>query len=322
MKYYDEENNYIHIPNKNADSFIRSGYYGGHTDAYKKYGENLYYYDVNSLYPFIMKEYSFPADDSWELPQNTAVHISAAITANARILMYPYISRDDCYYTDTDSIILGNPLPEDEISTSVLGKFKLEDNIQKGFFLAAKAYAYTTYDDANNVIKFKGPAKDYVNLDWFQDQYEKPERRMQVTVKKKFSINWKKLEVFEKKTLFNLGIKQNTKRINLPEGNTKPFCLNDFSAANNYSIRVIRSLLKRCNLLEAEMKKYLIDRLNNKDKEMNEREKGKVTKVLSCKTKDGVIEKKEDLESINNTEIESSLKEEESDKTDDLKPDT
>lgn len=68
----------------------------------------------------------------WEPPQNTAVHISAAITANARIYMYKYISRDDCYYTDTDSIFLGNPLHEDEISTDVLGKFKLEDNIKKG----------------------------------------------------------------------------------------------------------------------------------------------------------------------------------------------
>lgn len=60
MKYYDAENNRIHIPNKNADRFIRSGYYGGHTDSYNKYGENLYYYDVNSLYPFIMKSYSMP----------------------------------------------------------------------------------------------------------------------------------------------------------------------------------------------------------------------------------------------------------------------
>lgn len=36
------------------DSFIRRAYYGGGVDYYKKYGENLYYYDVNSLYPFAM----------------------------------------------------------------------------------------------------------------------------------------------------------------------------------------------------------------------------------------------------------------------------
>lgn len=60
VKYYDAENNPIDIPNQNADRFIHCGYYGGHTDLYKRYGKKLYYYDVNSLYPFIIKEYSIP----------------------------------------------------------------------------------------------------------------------------------------------------------------------------------------------------------------------------------------------------------------------
>lgn len=55
--YYDPP---IHIPNRNEDTFIRRGYYGGHADAYKPYGKNLYYYDVNSLYPYIMKSYPMP----------------------------------------------------------------------------------------------------------------------------------------------------------------------------------------------------------------------------------------------------------------------
>ncbi|KAL4341478.1 hypothetical protein GQ457_08G030630 [Hibiscus cannabinus] len=59
--FYDEENWPIYIPNRNADSFIRKGYYGGHADVYKPYGENLFYYDVNSLYPFIMMSYPMPA---------------------------------------------------------------------------------------------------------------------------------------------------------------------------------------------------------------------------------------------------------------------
>jgi hypothetical protein len=63
MKYYDASNWPIHIPNKNEDTFIRNAYYGGHTDAYKPYGENLYYYDVNSLYPYVMKEFSMPGGD-------------------------------------------------------------------------------------------------------------------------------------------------------------------------------------------------------------------------------------------------------------------
>jgi DNA polymerase type B, organellar and viral len=39
---------------------IREGYFGGHTDVYKTTGENLYVYDVNSLYPYVMSNYSMP----------------------------------------------------------------------------------------------------------------------------------------------------------------------------------------------------------------------------------------------------------------------
>ncbi|MEI9913975.1 MAG: DNA polymerase [Candidatus Saccharibacteria bacterium] len=34
-----------------VDAFVRHAYIGGATDYYYKYGENLRYYDVNSLYP-------------------------------------------------------------------------------------------------------------------------------------------------------------------------------------------------------------------------------------------------------------------------------
>jgi hypothetical protein len=34
-------------------SDIRKAYHGGITEVYKPYGENLHYYDVNSLYPYV-----------------------------------------------------------------------------------------------------------------------------------------------------------------------------------------------------------------------------------------------------------------------------
>lgn len=46
-------------------------------------------------------------DTAWKAPKMSAVQLSAAITACARIYMYPFISRPDCYYTDTDSVVLG-----------------------------------------------------------------------------------------------------------------------------------------------------------------------------------------------------------------------
>ena len=50
-KFLDKD---IFILPEYMDSFIRNGYYGGGTDVYKAYGENVHYYDVNSLYPSAM----------------------------------------------------------------------------------------------------------------------------------------------------------------------------------------------------------------------------------------------------------------------------
>nr|YP_009739386.1 DNA polymerase 2 [Tricholoma terreum]QIC20230.1 DNA polymerase 2 [Tricholoma terreum] len=44
----------IPILKGSTDKFIRNSYFGGGCDYYKGYGQNLYYYDVNSLYPFSM----------------------------------------------------------------------------------------------------------------------------------------------------------------------------------------------------------------------------------------------------------------------------
>lgn len=58
--YYDPKTFPIHIQNRNEDTFLRRGYYGGHADAYIPKGKNLDFYDVNSLYPFIMKTFPMP----------------------------------------------------------------------------------------------------------------------------------------------------------------------------------------------------------------------------------------------------------------------
>ena len=41
---------------------LRSGYRGGHVDVYRPYGRNLFYYDVNALYPSQMQTKLFPTD--------------------------------------------------------------------------------------------------------------------------------------------------------------------------------------------------------------------------------------------------------------------
>ena len=45
-------NNIPLINKKSVHNDIRKSYYGGNTEVYKPYGRNLFYYDVNSLYPY------------------------------------------------------------------------------------------------------------------------------------------------------------------------------------------------------------------------------------------------------------------------------
>lgn len=104
---------------------------------------------------------------------SSAVQMSAAITAYARIHMYPYISLPGSYYTDTDSVVLDKPLPDEEVSSCELGKLKLEHEVLEGYFyfLAPKCYALVI-DGSNNVIRNKGLARGFVDLSWFMEQYK------------------------------------------------------------------------------------------------------------------------------------------------------
>lgn len=54
-QFYNDRVTPVSIPNRTADEFIRRGYYGGHADVYIPHGTNLHYYDVNSLYHYVMK---------------------------------------------------------------------------------------------------------------------------------------------------------------------------------------------------------------------------------------------------------------------------
>ena len=50
-KYYT--NNIAVVNKASLYKDIKEAYYGGITEVYRPYGNNLYYYDVNSLYPFV-----------------------------------------------------------------------------------------------------------------------------------------------------------------------------------------------------------------------------------------------------------------------------
>ena len=421
--YYDPNSFPIHIPKRNEDTFIRRGYYGGHADVYIPHGTDLHYYDVNSLYPFIMKTYHMPGgkpvwygnlegqelsqlygfieayvvcpstitrpflpykdsndtllfptgkfvgvyyseelkyartlgytilplrgylfdekpspfdgfvsslfslrqearraghestaygykilmnslygrfginpkstvtevcdlerynyltqnkhltlgdklsdyyyivsylinteqdnDSDWKPPRISAVQLAAAITACSRIHMYPYISRPDCYYTDTDSAILGSPLPEEEVSSTELGKLKLEHIVKRGIFLASKSYWLST-QDGGNILKHKGQAKHLVDDKWFESQYADPSLTKQMSVVNNFRVSMHTLDIARKEIQVSLGIKLGTKRDLVYDDNniwvdTKPKEVIDFGGHDITILKYEKMLLQKEN---------------------------------------------------------------------------
>nr|YP_009381405.1 hypothetical protein AEK19_MT0996 [Utricularia reniformis]ART31220.1 hypothetical protein AEK19_MT0996 [Utricularia reniformis] len=47
--------------------------------------------------------------------------------------MHPFISREDCYYTDTDSVVLASQLPPSDVSKEE----KVKEAAPKSYFLLA-----------------------------------------------------------------------------------------------------------------------------------------------------------------------------------------
>ena len=88
---------------------------------------------------------------------NINVGVASAITAYARIHMSQFKNNPliNLYYTDTDSIYVDKPLPDNLIDSKVLGKLKLENICKKAIFISPKVYYLETLD--NQVIyKVKG----------------------------------------------------------------------------------------------------------------------------------------------------------------------
>lgn len=105
----------IPILKYNVDLFVRDSYYGGATDYYVAYGENIKYYDVNSLYPFVMKkDMPFEIVKFYELGSMNNISITSSIFGffEAEIITPDYIKHP----------IL--PLKVDGETIYPIGKFK------------------------------------------------------------------------------------------------------------------------------------------------------------------------------------------------------
>jgi hypothetical protein len=96
-KFYKNKYGKMTRNNNSIDKFFRGSYYGGRVELVKRYGLNLNYYDINSLYPFVMREFEYPlpiknnyeyADKLYK--DKLGIYYAKIKTPNINIPLLPY----------------------------------------------------------------------------------------------------------------------------------------------------------------------------------------------------------------------------------------
>lgn len=96
------------------------------------------------------------------LPGQTNVAIAAAVTAYSRMIINQYkldaLKLElNIYYSDTDSLVLSGPLPEEYCDSAALGKLKLEHTFKEGIFVMPKVYYLELGNEEKEIVtKCKG----------------------------------------------------------------------------------------------------------------------------------------------------------------------
>lgn len=130
---------------------------------------------------------------------NSNVAIASAVTSYARIHMIPFKLNNNCYYSDTDSVILGNKL-ENKFIGEELGLMKDELKggvIKEGYFLGLKQYGYSYFNREKGKIidksVFAGVAKDSLTL--LQIKELQQGGQIKKTIPSKFFKSFKNLSI-------------------------------------------------------------------------------------------------------------------------------
>lgn len=128
-------------------------YYGGRTEVFKRYGEDLFYYDINSLYPYVMANYKYPQINS-----------DYELTTNAND-----IADCDFIYCDVKAPDINIPLIPTKINNKLifpLGSFTsfITNNEYK--------FALTLGYEFRFIYGLKASATDYIFKEFVKTNYE------------------------------------------------------------------------------------------------------------------------------------------------------
>jgi len=162
---------------------------------------------------------------------NVSIGIAAAITAYARIHMSQFKNNPNfnLFYSDTDSIYIDRPLPDYMISSTILGKMKLEYICNRAIFLAPKVY-YLETEDGKVIYKVKGLKHEVdLTLSDFESLLYKDTFIKKVQNVWRKSLNEGHIEILEQ--LYTLKVTENKRKLIFDENNklidTLPFIINE-----------------------------------------------------------------------------------------------
>jgi hypothetical protein len=185
----DKNTNVTVISELNDNKYLIR-YSGKITDIIKKlYSKDFFILDKNKKYNKNELRKS-GLNKSKEIP--SAVHIAAAISSYARIIINEYknIPGNPCIMSDTDSVVLTKPLP-DYLVGKELGKMKLEQEITEGIFLRKKLY-YILNSKNEEVIKASGLDSSRLNYNYFERLLKGETIEIEKT---SFNVDWKTLNI-------------------------------------------------------------------------------------------------------------------------------
>lgn len=166
-EYFDKEWELYKLDKKKYN-FIASGYYGGRVDVFQTYVESpnseIYYYDVNSLYPFAMLNYMPEGKGTWiNLDINSFenffgfVDITIESPSNIHIPILPYRFEDSLYFPK--GTFRGVHFSE-EIKYALSYGYKIKE-IHKALSFEKRLgvfnkYVYTFYEKKKEEAKTRG----------------------------------------------------------------------------------------------------------------------------------------------------------------------
>jgi len=122
----------------------------------------------------------------------SAVHIAAAITSYARMIINEYknIPGNPCIMSDTDSAVLTKPL-SDHLVGNGLGQMKLVHKIKTGIFIRKKLY-YILDSNNKEIIKSSGIDSSHLDYNLFKNLLNGETVQIK---RNNFKVEWKELNV-------------------------------------------------------------------------------------------------------------------------------